>query len=74
MVVDRFEGAWVVCEDAAGRMVRIARAQFDGPVGEGDCLVVVDGRYRADPEATRARRRRIQQRYGGLWKKRDERP
>ena len=73
MVVDRLEEGWVVCEDDAGNMVRIARAQCDGPIGEGDCLVVAAGRYRADPAATLARRRQIKQRYGGLWKKRDER-
>ncbi len=72
MFVDRLEGDWVVCEDDDGRMVRIARSAFDGPVREGDCIVIAEGRYQADPQATQERRRQLQERFGGLWKKRKE--
>lgn len=61
MVVDRFEGEYVVIETEDG-MMNVHISQVDGNVREGDCVVLRDGRYTADTEETARRRADMAQR------------
>ncbi len=60
MVIDRFEGEWVVCESQAGTIYHVPRASLPADAREGDVVVAWgNGRLSVDVAATASRRARI---------------
>ena len=56
MIIDRFEGALAVIETDGG-MIEINASELPENAREGDVLVLENGRYTVDHEATEQRRK-----------------
>ena len=59
--IERFAGAFALCEDAEGRRVTLLRAKLPEEAREGD-LLLWEGRWRIDAAETAARRAAIRKR------------
>lgn len=67
-IVDRFEGAFAVCETPGGGMENLRRDQLPPETGEGDLLYLQSGVWAVDQEATQARRAAMAAKRAGLRK------
>lgn len=67
LIVDRFEGDFVVCEKEDGTMVDLERDTLPEEVKEGDILLVEGGNITVDEEATLERKERIKKLMDDLW-------
>ncbi len=67
LIVDRFEGKYVVCEDENKKIVNIEKNQIEGCVKEGDILSNISGKYIVDEKETLNRRKHIEEITKDLW-------
>jgi hypothetical protein len=67
--VERFEGAYALCEDENGRRVTLLRAALPKALCEGD-LLLWEGAWRIDREAVARRRAVLREKAERLIKKR----
>ena len=65
-IIGRIEGETAVCENLDGERRMLLPSQLPAGAKEGDVIREEGGVYWADPEATLARRRRIQTRFARL--------
>ncbi|UYO61779.1 DUF3006 domain-containing protein [Acetobacterium wieringae] len=68
VIIDRFEGDFVICEKEDRTMMEISRISVPGNAKEGDVLIIEDEEIVIDHEATEQRRREIDEMTKGLWK------
>jgi hypothetical protein len=68
LTVDRIENEIVIVETETGYM-KIPLSEFDGNVREGDIIVNINGRYKADKEMTEKRRKEISEKLSKLWER-----
>ncbi|MCC5911643.1 MAG: DUF3006 domain-containing protein [Clostridiaceae bacterium] len=66
LVLDRFEGDYGVIE-IDGEMLDVKRSLIDEKVKEGDVVVLKEGIYYRDNEATKKRRREIEDKFKDMW-------
>lgn len=68
LIVDRFEGAYAICEDEEKKLFAIELAELPKGVREGDVLEISDdGSLNVSAEKTAARRKKILQKQNALW-------
>ncbi len=67
LIVDRFEGEYVVCEKEDGNMIDIKRETLPKEAKEGDILLVEGDNITIDIQATLERKERIEKLLDGLW-------
>lgn len=67
LIIDRFEGAFVLCEDAHGTMHRLSRDLLPHQAAPGDVLAPEGQGWRIDAQETAARRARIRRKLDSLW-------
>ena len=68
MIIDRFEGETAVIETDGG-MIEINVSELPENAREGDVLVLENGRYTVDPEATEQRRKNASDRLRRLFER-----
>lgn len=68
MIIDRFEGETAVIETDGG-MIGIDVSELPENAREGDVLVLENGRYAVDPEATEQRRKKASDRLRRLFER-----
>ena len=66
-IVDRIEGAYVVCEKEDKTFVDIEKAMFPIDVKAGDVVYEENGRYLIDTEQTEKRSETIRKLMDSLW-------
>ena len=66
LIVDRFEGAFAVCEDEKANPTRIGLDLLPENVSEGDVLVQCEGRYQIDTSATAGRKAHLREKMNRL--------
>lgn len=71
MIIDRFEGDFVVVETESG-MTDILRSQLPENAEEGDVIYFEDGVYIIDEEATADRRKLMAERFHRLMRYRND--
>lgn len=60
LIIDRFEGEFAVVEDTdTEKMIIIEKALIEQSASESDVIVLSEGIYRTDPEATKKRRAEV---------------
>jgi len=64
--IERFTGAFALCEDGEGRRLTLSRARLPAEAREGD-LLIWEGRWRIDAAAAAERRRKISERQRRLF-------
>ncbi len=70
LVLDRFEGEFIVCIDGEGAPVTLEKTAVLAPVKEGDVLVEAEcGRYVVDKALSASRRKEMRKRLDSLFKK-----
>lgn len=67
LIIDRFEGEYVVCEKEDGTMVDLKRDTLPEGVNEGDILLVEDDKITIDEISTLERKERIKKLMDDLW-------
>lgn len=68
LIIDRVEGAYAVCEQPDGTMVKISQDLLPENAKEGDCLKLGENnRYLLLKEVTRNRRIALERRFGDLF-------
>lgn len=67
LIVDRFEGDFVICEKEDGTMVDLKRDTLPEGVNEGDILFVEDDNIIVDEKSTLERKERIKKLMDDLW-------
>lgn len=67
LVIDRFEGKYVVCELESGEFIDIPKADIPQEAKEGDILTKTDNGYYVDKIATETKREEIKQRMNRLF-------
>ncbi|MBU3112360.1 DUF3006 domain-containing protein [Clostridium lacusfryxellense] len=67
VIIDRFEGNYVVCEKKDRTMMDIKRDSIPSVAKEGDVLSINDGLITIDVEGTEKRRREIKKLTKDLW-------
>ncbi len=67
IILDRYEGDYAVIE-VDNQIINIDRNLLEKGLVEGDVLVLKQGRYYKDKEATNARRGYMTDRFNKLWK------
>ena len=69
LIIDRFEGEYVVCEEESGAFRKIPKVLLPPGSREGDCLVQDKaGEWQTDRAATRERREKLRQRMEALYR------
>jgi hypothetical protein len=68
VIIDRFEGIYVVCEKEDGNMMNIERDKISQDAKEGDVLLVTENEITIDEKATRNRKEEIEKLTKDLWK------
>lgn len=67
LTIDRFEGAFALCEDSSGNMHDLPREAVPSHAKEGDILVLQpDGGYIVDEQATKSRREKVRSLFESL--------
>lgn len=69
LIIDRFEGAYAVCEDENKNMVNILKAKLPKDAEEGSVLRLTDESIVIDRSETDYRGKRIKEKMDGLWDK-----
>ena len=60
LVIDRFESDFAIVEDTeTEKMIMIGKELMEQNVSEGDVIVLSDGKYLVDPQATKKRRAEV---------------
>lgn len=68
LIIDRIEDNFiVVCEDYEGNWINIHRMNIEGKIKEGEVIILKDGRYIIDEEATFKRKEHIEDLVKGMW-------
>lgn len=67
LIIDRFEGNLAVCENE--NLETINLLEYPDDAKEGDCLVLIDGKYVIDNDSTEKRRENAQNLLKSLFKK-----
>ena len=68
--IDRFEGNMAVCEDISnGKMININKDKLPSNCGEGDIIVLKNGKYEKDTESTKKEKDEISAMVNNLFKK-----
>lgn len=65
--IDRFEGAYALCEDETGKLVEIAKDRLPANAVEGDVLYLGENGYGIDREETVKRRAAASEKMNRLW-------
>ena len=68
VIIDRFEGDYVVCEKEDGIMIDIEKDKICKDAKEGDILLVTENEITIDERATRNRKEEIEKLTKDLWK------
>jgi len=68
VIIDRFEGDYVVCEKEDGAMIDIEKDKICKDAKEGDILLVTENEITIDERATRNRKEEIEKLTKDLWK------
>lgn len=68
VVIDRFEGRFVVCEKDDRTMMNIERNKIPAKAAEGDVLDIEEGTVTLDVEETVRRKKEIEKLADDLWK------
>lgn len=66
IIVDRFEGNYVVIE-IDGKIVNVKKSKVSKDVKEGDILKLVDEMYYKDKKATENRKKKIENKFKDMW-------
>lgn len=66
LILERFEDRFAIIENGDKRL-EVDISSVDPEVKEGDVLIMINGRYVADKEATIRRRKEIIKLQNGLW-------
>lgn len=66
IILDRFEGDYAVVE-IDEEMVNIEKYLVDEYVKEGDLLKLIDGKYYKDEEASKKRKKYIEDKFKDMW-------
>lgn len=66
LILERFEDRFAIIENGDKRL-EVDISSVAPEVKEGDVLIMVNGRYVADKEATIRRRKEIRKLQNGLW-------
>jgi len=66
IILERFEGDYAFVE-IDGEMTEIERHRFSAGVKEGDVLMLEDGIYYKDDEATKNRKQYIEDKFKDMW-------
>ena len=66
IILDRYEDGYAVLE-VDNQTINIDRNLLEGDLKEGDVLVLRQGKYYKDEEATESRRRYMVDRFSKLW-------
>lgn len=66
-IIDRFEGDWAVCELEDESFIDIEIELLPKGAKEGDTIVICDGCIEIDVEATKSRRRRMDELMRDMW-------
>jgi hypothetical protein len=66
-IIDRFEGAFAVCEDMQGNMIHIERERIPIDAKEGDVICITDTGIKIDTDATEKRKLNIEELAKDLW-------
>ena len=68
LVIDRFEGMYVVCELENGEFIDVPKKDIPKEAKEGDILIKTDNGYCVDITATENKRKEIKERMNKLFK------
>lgn len=69
LVIDRFEGAYAICEDKDQKLFAIEAAELPAEAAEGSVLEIDDeGTVRVNAEKTAVRRSKVKNLQDSLWK------
>lgn len=69
LVVDRFEGNYVICEDDDRKLFAIGQEEMPANVKEGDAVIINDeGEIAIDAQETARRRQKTKKLQNDLWK------
>ena len=69
VIIDRFEGDYVVCEKEDRKMIDIKKAEVPVDAKEGDVLEIDNDQITIDVAATKKRKLDIENLAKNLWKK-----
>lgn len=67
VVIDRFEGAFAVCEKENREMINIEKFRIPSEAKEGDMLIIEQDFIAIDKEGTEKRKSEIQKLMDDLW-------
>lgn len=67
VIIDRFEGKYVVCEKEDLTMVNIEKGKIPVDAKEGDVLLISEDNITIDKEATLKRKKEIEDLTKNLW-------
>lgn len=67
LIIDRFEGAFAICEMQDKNMINIERAKLPSEAKEGDMIIKTSEGYKIDTDATNKKRQHINKRMDDLW-------
>lgn len=67
IIIDRFEGDYVVCEDDNKVMIKIKRNILPENAKEGDVIKEVNNQLQIDIKETKARSNKIKKLMDNLW-------
>lgn len=67
VIIDRFEGAYAICEKESGKMSKIEKSKLPSGVSEGDVIIIDGDNITIDRDETQKRKDRIEKLMGKLW-------
>jgi hypothetical protein len=67
VIIDRFEGAFAVCEDENRKMINIEKAKLPKQTKEGSVLIIQGDKIEIDHNETEKRKDRIKKMMDSLW-------
>ena len=67
VIIDRFEGNYVICEKEDRTMINIAKDKIPNIAKEGDVLIIIDSSIIIDKEETATRKKQIEELTKDLW-------
>lgn len=67
VIIDRFEGAYAICEKESGEMSKIEKSKLPTGVSEGDVIIINGDNITIDRDETQKRKDRIEKLLGKLW-------
>ncbi|MBZ4656005.1 MAG: hypothetical protein JG759_553 [Thermoanaerobacter sp.] len=67
VIIDRFEGAFAVCEDENRKMINIEKTKLPRGAKEGSVLIIHDNKIEIDHNETENRKNRIKNLMDSLW-------